>query len=322
MQELDLCKTTSAYQKMHASWAAGRLFHANLIVGTDAVLSRALALIMAAEVVSSGAENEQNSTQKVFKHIHPDVLEFGLEKAVDVAAAKDIIDKVQISPYEGDNKVIIIHGFDMCGPAPMNKLLKTLEEPPKGTYFFLLVENENRLLQTITSRTQKYYVPLLSDQQIMEYVKQNYPSFDAEKMAGLAGGSIKNVQDLSGKDAASKIYDVVMDTFLNYNKTSQFGEFAKKMESVKPYLKEVLNIFASISSKAIRLRIGKASITNNITNITDAGKVASSWPFAALVLVVEATVKAQEMLDKKTTEQNVIDQFLFRILEVKIKCRR
>ena len=320
--EQKLALNTKLYNKLSSAIESGRLFHANMIVGADYYLAELVIKQIAAKILSQGARSPQDAEMKTIKGVHPDLFEFGKEKPIDVQASKTIIEKVQVSPYEGDNKVIIIYNFDRCTQAPMNKLLKTLEEPPRGTYFFLVVENENRVLQTILSRTQKFYVDILSDTEILNYAKIKYPTLDNFNLSSIAGGSLTKLNSLAESGVSQKIYDFVMDTFLNYNKTSQFGIYSKKIDGVKTYIKEVLEIFASLASKAIRLRIGRASITRDITNITDAGKIASSWPFKALVLVVDATVKAQEMLDKNATVQNVMDQFLFKILEVKIKCRR
>ena len=50
-----------------------------------------------------------------------------------------------------------------------NKLLKLLEEPPKGTVFILISEEIEGLLKTITSRVQKIKIPKLSINNIIEY---------------------------------------------------------------------------------------------------------------------------------------------------------
>ena len=63
-----------------------------------------------------------------------------------------------VAPYEGDRKVYIISKFDEINPSVANKLLKTLEEPPKGVTFLLLVKNDSKVLQTLLSRSQKFYL--------------------------------------------------------------------------------------------------------------------------------------------------------------------
>ena len=57
--------------------------------------------------------------------------------------------------YLGHNKVFIIDEAELLDPYGQNALLKTLEEPPPGTYIFLVTTQEERLLPTIRSRCQR-----------------------------------------------------------------------------------------------------------------------------------------------------------------------
>jgi len=57
--------------------------------------------------------------------------------------------------YLGCNKAFIIDEAELLDPYGQNALLKTLEEPPPGTYIFLVTTQEERLLPTIRSRCQR-----------------------------------------------------------------------------------------------------------------------------------------------------------------------
>ncbi len=54
-------------------------------------------------------------------------------------------------------KIVILENADKMGDASRNALLKTLEEPPEGTYFILLSARKGRILPTILSRVRQYY---------------------------------------------------------------------------------------------------------------------------------------------------------------------
>ncbi len=54
-------------------------------------------------------------------------------------------------------KIVILENADKMGDASRNALLKTLEEPPEGTYFILLSSRKGRILPTIISRVRQYY---------------------------------------------------------------------------------------------------------------------------------------------------------------------
>jgi DNA polymerase-3 subunit delta' len=52
------------------------------------------------------------------------------------------------------NRLVIINGADLLNPQSANALLKSIEEPPEGTYFFLIAPSPAHVLSTIRSRAQ------------------------------------------------------------------------------------------------------------------------------------------------------------------------
>ncbi len=57
--------------------------------------------------------------------------------------------------YLGHGKVFLIDEAELLDTVGQNALLKTLEEPPPGTYIILVTTREDRLLPTIRSRCQR-----------------------------------------------------------------------------------------------------------------------------------------------------------------------
>ncbi len=72
-----------------------------------------------------------------------------------VGDGKSFDSPVWRSSYLGHNKVFILDEAELLDPYGQNALLKTLEEPPAGTYIFLVTTQEERLLPTIRSRCQR-----------------------------------------------------------------------------------------------------------------------------------------------------------------------
>ncbi|MDR0445288.1 MAG: hypothetical protein LBG98_03350 [Puniceicoccales bacterium] len=66
--------------------------------------------------------------------------------------ARSLVQRVQQTPLSGIRKVIWIEEAERCALSAANTLLKTLEEPPPQTYFFLLSSHPSQLLSTIRSR--------------------------------------------------------------------------------------------------------------------------------------------------------------------------
>jgi DNA polymerase-3 subunit delta' len=70
------------------------------------------------------------------------------------------------------NKVILIDEAELLNDTSQNTLLKCLEEPPAGTYLFLITSQEDRLLPTIRSRCQRVPFTLLTDEQVETWLNQ------------------------------------------------------------------------------------------------------------------------------------------------------
>ena len=72
----------------------------------------------------------------------------------------------------GHGKVFIIDEAELLDPNAQNSILKTLEEPPPQTYFFLITSQPDRLLPTIRSRCQQVRFMRLDAQSMREWFKR------------------------------------------------------------------------------------------------------------------------------------------------------
>ena len=55
-----------------------------------------------------------------------------------------------------------------------NKLLKLIEEPPEKTYFILVSDIPDKIINTIYSRMQHIVIPKMPLQHISVFLKQNF----------------------------------------------------------------------------------------------------------------------------------------------------
>ncbi|HUQ29965.1 MAG TPA: hypothetical protein VM103_00370 [Candidatus Paceibacterota bacterium] len=83
---------------------------------------------------------------------NPDVitLRHGL---LSVEDARKVVDIAAQAPISGDTKAIIVAAQRVYHES-QNALLKLFEEPPRGTYVFLILPNIGSLLPTLRSRVQ------------------------------------------------------------------------------------------------------------------------------------------------------------------------
>ena len=119
-------------------------------------------------------------------------------KTVSVKQIREVIADVYVKPFHSAKKVYIIESAkDLLEPA-QNSLLKVLEEPPEYAVFIIISESESFLLQTILSRCTVIRFPLVDDEAIYQFIKNNYPEEENRKeiLAKLSNGSPKAVDDI------------------------------------------------------------------------------------------------------------------------------
>ncbi len=114
------------------------------------------------------------------------------KRNISVAQIRAMQKRLTTRPTLGSRRAIIIDPADDMEASASNALLKSLEEPPQGTFFLLVTHRPSRLLPTIRSRCRVLRFPVLSARQIEEMLAEqsgesNPAALEAARLA--SGGS-------------------------------------------------------------------------------------------------------------------------------------
>jgi len=105
-----------------------------------------------------------------------DILEYNVAKQGGINEARQIIENVRYIPFGGKAKVYILDEVQGGDPRArkgfQNALLKTLEEPPKNTYFILCTTEPEQLLATVRSRCTQFQVRTLNIPEITKLIRR------------------------------------------------------------------------------------------------------------------------------------------------------
>ena len=85
-----------------------------------------------------------------------DIIELDAASNRGIDEIRDIREKVNFAPAQGQRKVYIIDEAHMLTDAASNAFLKTLEEPPPHVIFVLCTTEAHKILPTIISRCQRF----------------------------------------------------------------------------------------------------------------------------------------------------------------------
>ncbi|NLZ77704.1 MAG: hypothetical protein GX911_07035 [Spirochaetales bacterium] len=130
------------------------------------------------ELTREGAV-EQKEAQEYVRSLRKALKELfsGLPKTttVSIDQVRSIDGWVHQTNISGQLRFIILEGIEQTNVAARNALLKLLEEPPEGVYFFLISEHPSRIMPTILSRSRRYLFPPMSDEKRKRFIASYGP---------------------------------------------------------------------------------------------------------------------------------------------------
>ncbi|SMG38089.1 DNA polymerase III subunit [Sphingobacterium psychroaquaticum] len=173
---------------------------------------------------------------------------------INIAEAHDIIKKLSLKSFEAEYKVLIMwlpEYLDVQG----NALLKLIEEPPAKTLFLLVAENQDKILNTIISRTQLVKIFKLGHQDVKSFLiaDKGLSEERAHEIAFIADGNIQTAIDLLEEDTnpyfnllINWLRFVVTDAGLQLIKTSEEDLSKLGRENQKNFLIYAINMLRQI----------------------------------------------------------------------------
>ena len=139
----------------------GRVSHSYLFCGPRGSGKTTTARIMAKAVNCLDLQNgdpcnQCSICQSVNDGRFMDIIELDAASNRGIDEIRDIREKVNFAPVQGQRKVYIIDEAHMLTDQASNAFLKTLEEPPGHVIFILCTTEAHKILPTIVSRCQRF----------------------------------------------------------------------------------------------------------------------------------------------------------------------
>lgn len=298
-----LLENTQAYRLLKRESEENRLSHAYLLLWDDPKILRSgikffakLFFLQAGEVGRvSRLINGENFADCVF------LPEEG--KKLTVEDAERIKEESQLRPVEGEKKLFVLTDFSQANAQTQNKLLKLLEEPPKGVYFLLGATSSFSILPTVLSRTKTLEIQPFSVEDAAKYLYRLYgDKYDEGRYtfcAVASGGKIGEAQDALKNDEYARLLESGFALALTPQKklpalVRQMGECKKQ--------KELLSLLRLVFRDALLLKMQTErgeQVQKRVLLKTETEKlsaVAKGYSFAALLFAQEAISAAEKQV--------------------------
>ena len=243
------------------SFNNNKLHHCNLIYGIKGIGKNTFITENIAPVILNNG-NVEATRKLILGGGHTDFLKLDInsltednkentskKNEINVAQTRRIINEIRMTPSISKYKVLVIDSIDTLNVNAQNVLLKTLEEPPKNTFIFLICHNIDKTLKTIRSRSNIIIVPSLSIEDWSRGVfsdeeLQTYELNDEEvnDLYNLSNQSVALAMDILRNDSLY-MYKDILEIICN-------KDILELQKFLQNYLEEdKYNIFCSFMNK-------------------------------------------------------------------------
>jgi DNA polymerase III subunit delta' len=217
------------WTQFSAGLAAGKLHHGWILAGPRGVGKSGFAARAAAALVDPDDRQSRLIEQRAHPDIHwiqrlaKDPPKEGetadpaaeLKRSINIEQIREIQQVLTKRPTMGAKRAVIIDAADDLERGGANALLKSLEEPPVGTYFILISHASDRLLPTIRSRCQLLRFDPLSVVEMQHVLADLLPEVGANErdlLARSGGGSPGQAMEFAGLELAE--IEAAMDALI------------------------------------------------------------------------------------------------------------
>jgi DNA polymerase-3 subunit delta' len=282
-----------AWKQFATACDSNKIHHGWILAGPRGIGKSAFALRAAAMLV----DPENAYAGMIARGSHPDILSVKrlpkeplkedediddvteFKRSITVDQIRGLQQSLTTRPGLSNRRAIIIDAADDLERGGANALLKSLEEPPVGTYFFLISHASDRLLPTIRSRCQILRFEALSDADMASVLQRAAPEVGADELQALirlGNGTPGQALDFLGLDL-QEIEDAMLSILRTGDRDNALRNgLADKLalKAAQPRYEAFLRRAPSLIAEYTR-KLDAAQVSNGVTAWEDASELAA-----------------------------------------------
>ncbi len=313
-------KKTQLHKVISSDLAADMLSHCYLLSGVDEVVVNSFAYFVAKEIYCKESDSPCEkciSCSKVNHNNMVDLISYPKgDKGLVVDDINEIVSDCFIKPVESEYKIYILKNFDECTVQAQNKILKTLEEPPKNVVFILTTTNIGLVLPTIASRAKKVEIATLEKSDIVDILTAEKVA-SAEDLACLTNCNLSLALTLSKSKDTESMVNLAFDVLSGLTTSADILKYSNKITALKKNVPVFLNLISSILRDTVvdekyRNFAGREKVFNVLKTKYSSKAVSKITSHIATMFL---------RLEFNCNVNGLIDELLLKILEVRFLCQ-
>ncbi len=298
---------STAYKVIKKDKEEGKLSHAYLIICQDEAMLDSYMIEFAKLLATNGSFDDIRTCSLIEKKLHSDVSFYPDGKKLNTANADEIIANSIVKPMELERRIFVLEKIEDLAQY-QNKLLKTIEEPPKNVHLLMGTVREDAVLPTVKSRSKKLTIPLFSEEELFDALKGECEDKEKLQLAVcLSGGKVGEALRFYQMADAKELFDYSLKVMRDMNKASDVLAYASKMKNF------------SVADVISTLKIVCGKIFSNERFCAENNIIIRS---AIVMRVVERLSKIEKSVNFNANATMVIDAILFAIMEEKARWQR
>ncbi len=322
---LSILKGTNAYKTVLGDKKRGTLSHAYLILTADGEFLGEYLKLFSSLMLCDESEpcGKCRKCRLITEGAFVDLI--GYPKSGESITAEEVTELIEesyVKPIEGDKKLFVINHAERMNLSAQNKLLKTLEEPPKGVHILLGATSEFSLLSTVLSRVKKLEISPFDKGALFDALIEDYPDDERlEKAIACGDGTIGKAVALYSSGKLREISALAQEILTEMKSSSEVLDYSTRVLKISENAEEFISVLELMLRDMLILSEKKQDLVfdkDGKTNLSGA----KGFNTGAIIYALDSLAEARERKKFNATPTMLVEWILFKILEGKYKWQK
>lgn len=297
---------SAAAEKLKLSLSENRAMHGYLITGGDPDSVEGLMRECAALLLFGNEEIDK-------LELSPDF--FCFDGTIKVDEVRSIRREVNKTTYSSTNRAVLIKNAHLMNPSSINAMLKLLEEPPEGTYFFLS-GNEYRILPTIISRVMVIRLGSGTEADtVAALISLGASTADAKRFCSEGAFSLEVAKKLYESEDFRKLREDSLSALISLFKGALPFAFTKRIDRNRANAAAAVEFMLGLCHDLIAIKSGteNEAVLTARERMDELREIALEMNYERIGAVVSRLVEAAERLTSNAGPGHILDRMILDI---------